>query len=123
MIRTSGNHLQKGEVIKLLGKKFPPMVWESNGRKIYYFQVEINGVRCLLDTAFFYKRVQQFNCLTVDRALSKENLFDMWQYLMHRRFMISRVEYHPIPVFDENGLPTDKERLIKSFYLKHLYKS
>ena len=122
MTRISGNYLQKGEVIKLLGKKFPPMVWESNGRKIYYFQVEINGVRCLLDTAFF-KRVQRSNCLIVDRALSKEYLFDVWQYLMHRKFMVSGFEYYSIPIFDENGLPTGKERLVKSFYLKHLYKS
>lgn len=122
MIRTSGNHLQKGDVIKLLGKRFPPMVLAFDNRKIYYFQVEINGVQCLLDTAFF-KRVQQFNCLIIDRALSKEYLFDVWQYLMHRKFIVSGLEYHSIPIFDENGLPTDKKRLVKSFYLKHLYKS
>lgn len=123
MLRTSGNNLQKGDVIKLLGKRFPPMVWKFEDRKIYYFQIELNGVRCLLDTNFFINRVQRFNCLTIDRALSKEYLLDMWQYLMHRKFMVSKVEYRFMTAFDESGQPTDKKIPVKFFYLKHLYKS
>lgn len=123
MLQISGTSLQKGDVIKILGKRNPPMVVEGNDRKVYYFQCEINNKRCFLDVRFFSQCVIPFYNLVIDRAISKETLLDFWLYIINRKFVITKCEYRQVPIFDRYGCKTDKTMPFKKFYLKHLYKN